>query len=170
MWTGLMAAGFSTAASGSAINSGQSFWQAVGLYLGNKVHEVFRQWDAATKTYPSKIRRVSVDATERQLHLFVDRVVQQAVETDNRVRAANTNERASAFNISVANSRVLAEIERLGNAHRALLDEQAKEEEPQLSLKQKTENFIGENKGILSVISVLIAFIGLAIRFFGSSS
>jgi hypothetical protein len=39
----------------------QIFWQAIDRYLLQKIHEIFKQWDAATGTYPSKIRLMSID-------------------------------------------------------------------------------------------------------------
>src|ERR1700677_144132 len=79
-------AGFIMAGSKFGGQQQQIFWQAIDRYLIQKVHEVFKRWDAETATYPAKIRRASIDGIERSLRKFVHGILQRGLDTDRRLR------------------------------------------------------------------------------------
>ena len=37
------------------------YWQAIDLYMRQKVHAVFKEWDVGTQSYPTATRRSSID-------------------------------------------------------------------------------------------------------------
>src|SRR5947208_808532 len=59
----------------------QIFWQAIKRYLQGKVHATFRRWDEETKSYPSELRRSSLEGTSRLMMTFVAGVMKNALET-----------------------------------------------------------------------------------------
>jgi hypothetical protein len=140
----------------------QVFWQAVDRYLMKKIHDVFKQWETGTAAYPANMRRNSIDGTERSLRRFVHQILQHSVDTDRRLRGSGYPQNIEVFDVSNSMTKAEAEIFRLSQAHRALLDEAAKDEPRNISRKQQIENFFSNNKGIMAAIGLLIAALGLA--------
>jgi hypothetical protein len=142
----------------------QVFWQAIDRYLNLKVHETFKRWEAATEAYPNVMRLRSIDGVERNLREFIQTITQHSLRTDHALRGA---ENVTYFGNG---PRAGAELLRLAQAHRALLDEKIRTETPvaaQLSRKQKVENFLSNHKGIMGGIGLLIGALGLARYFLG---
>jgi hypothetical protein len=137
----------------------QVFWQAIERYLLLKVHEIFKRWDTETGDYSNKIRLASIDGVERNLRQFVHRIIEHGLDTDRRLRGMGYPENVTHFDSSGHMSRAEAEIVRLGRAHRALFEEQIKNETaiPALTRKQRIEIFLSNHRGILSVIAILVA-------------
>ncbi len=147
----------------------QIFWQAIDRYLLQKVHEIFKRWDAETATYPAPIRLASIDGIDRHLRQFVHRIIQHALDTDRRLRGMGYPENVRHFDSSGNMSRAEAEIARLGQAHRALLEAKLKKEEPPqvrfLSWK-RLEDFYANNKGLIWLGGIAATAIAAAWRYF----
>lgn len=142
----------------------QIFWQAIGLYLNRKIHEIFGRWDAETRTYPNNMRRASIDGVEQRLQQFVVRIVKHSTDTDRRLRGRGFPEKVPAFDSTAYQSRAKAEILRVAASHRALLDQSNATQ--LLSRKQRVENYLSNHKGIMTAIALAVAVIGLVVREF----
>jgi hypothetical protein len=144
------------------------YWQAIDRYMRQKVHAVFKQWDAETKDYPLATRRASIDGVEQSLHRFVTQILQRSLATDKRLRKGGN---------PVAHSRpagqggVGGEVAYLAAAHRALIDQAIEEQKPKpavpISRKQKIEDFFSNHRGIMGAIALVVAVIGLVKYFHG---
>jgi hypothetical protein len=142
------------------------YWQAIDRYMRQKVHAVFKQWDADTKSYPLAIRRASIDGVERSLGRFVTRILQRSLETDKRLRKGGN---------PVGHSRppgqggVGGDVAYLATAHRALIDqaiEEAKVYAPK-SYWKWLETFYANNKGLTWLCTaILVPIIGLVWHYF----
>jgi hypothetical protein len=144
----------------------QIFWHAIGRYLNQKIHEVFRHWNAETKDYPLETRLASIDGVERTLASFSVNITSRGLKTAQRLR--NGDAQGHGGNLMPAPG---AEIQRLAEAHRQMLKAVVKRDAEHMvavkpeRLVKRMEKFIGEYKGIISLIGVAIAAIGLAIKF-----
>jgi hypothetical protein len=146
----------------------QIFWQAIDRYLTQKVHETFRRWNVETEAYPGQIRLTSLDGVERCLRRFTSKILGHAVDTDRRLRGEGYPESAPQYNSSGSSSRAEVEIARLSHAHRALLEEQERNERAPsvpLSRRQQLETFLSRNKGILALIGILVAVVFGVLKF-----
>jgi hypothetical protein len=139
----------------------QIFWESIDRYLIQKVHEIFKRWDAETAKYSATIRLASIDGIERHLRQFVHRIIQHSLQTDRALRGMGYPANVTQYDSSGNMSRVDAEIVRLAHAHRALLEETIKNQTtvPVLSGKQRFETFLSNHKGILSLIGILVAVV-----------
>jgi hypothetical protein len=147
----------------------QIFWQAIDRYLLQKIHEIFKQWDAATGTYPSKIRLMSIDGVERHLRQFVHTIIQHGLDTDRRLRGMGYPQNVTHYDSSGNMSRADAEVVRLAHAHRALLEEKIKKEGKQhtgSATVRWIETFYANHKGLIWLGGVVVACIGTAWKFF----
>ncbi|MFZ1963045.1 MAG: toll/interleukin-1 receptor domain-containing protein [Roseiarcus sp.] len=102
----------------------QIFWQAIGRYLNQKVHETFKRWDEATRGYPSKLRNSSLDGTSDCLHRFAATIIRHATDTDRRLRGQGFPNKVDPFDATRYHSGADAEIERLKTGHLALMPEE----------------------------------------------
>jgi hypothetical protein len=147
----------------------QVFWQAIDRYLLKKVHDIFKQWDIETAAYPTNIRKNSIDGVERSSRQFVHQILQRGADTDRRLKGGGYPENAKAFDASESMSRAEAEILRLAQSHRALLDAKIKDEDKDKTKaptrKERIENFFSNNKGIMAAVGLLIGVLGL-IKYF----
>jgi hypothetical protein len=124
----------------------QVFWQAVGRYLNQKIHEVFKRWDTETAMYPEHIRLPSIDGTERMLKQFVARIVAHGVDTDRRLRGSGYPESVSAYDGAHVEGPAMAEIGQLAHAYRNVLAEQNRKEVPKpLSPLTRSAKWIDES-------------------------
>src|ERR1700682_6427099 len=64
------------------------YWQAIDVYLRQKTHAVFTQWDADTQNYPLTTRRASIEGVEQALKRFVARILSLSLDTDKRLRGS----------------------------------------------------------------------------------
>jgi hypothetical protein len=101
----------------------QVFWQAIGRYLNQKILEAFRAWDASTSAYPLPARRSSIDGVAQRLRQFVAQVITQSTDTDRALRGAGYPEQVQPFDSASYLARMNSEISKLGDAHKALIDQ-----------------------------------------------
>jgi len=145
------------------------FWQAVGRYMDQKVHEIFWRWDAESQAYSNATRLTSLDGVERQLRVFIARVAKQAVETDRALRGGGDPRTVEAYDLGNAQGGGIALIQRLAEAHRALVKEaiveQTASKPKRVSWIKQAEQFFSDHKGIISIISLLIAVAGFTLRY-----
>lgn len=127
------------------------FWQAIGRYINQKVHEVFRRWDAETRTYPTEGRLSSLEGTERITHSFIRRLLNRARETAKRIsKSATEGSYAPVLN-------GIAEASRLAQAHRQLLKGASPAEEASFRWKWKwLEDFYSNNKGLIWLCGAIV--------------
>jgi hypothetical protein len=145
----------------------QIFWQAIDRYLLQKVHEIFKRWDAETATYPTAIRLRSLEGTDRHLRSFVHRIIRHGLDTDRRLRGMGYPENVRHYDATGNASRAEAETVRLAHAHRALLEAQTKKEaRPPLFSLKKLEVFYANNKGLIWAVGVLGTAATAAWRYF----
>jgi hypothetical protein len=139
----------------------QVFWQAVDRYLYQKIHEIYNRWDAETKSYPLDLRKSSLEGMGRNLSKFAARITQKGMETDRALRGRGFPDSVPAYDTAGCRARAEAEIHWLEDAHRALIGkiEEAVPAVPKLSRRHRIEIFLSNNKGILSVIGILVAII-----------
>src|ERR1051326_5524788 len=127
----------------------QIYWQAVDRYLMLKIHEIFQQWEAETKSYPAKARFASLTGVERTVSQFVTTVIQRALGTAQRLR----NVGGTIVATHGTASRPGAEVVRLADAHRALLKEDIKKEATSghdgKPVWNWGEKFYANNKGLI---------------------
>jgi hypothetical protein len=97
------------------------YWQAIGRYLKGKVHESFRRWDEETKSYPSAMRQSSLEGLNRILWEFVGHIMRNAYSTDQALRGRGHPKKDKAVEGTAVHANANAEIERLNQAHMALL-------------------------------------------------
>ncbi len=102
----------------------QIYWQAIGRYLNQKVHETFKRWDEATREYPSELRKSSLSGTSNCLHGFTATIIRHATDTDRRLRGQGSPQKVEPFDAKGRHAEADAEIERLKTAHLALLPEE----------------------------------------------
>jgi hypothetical protein len=148
------------------------YWQAIDRYLRQKIHAVFKQWDADTKSYPMATRRSSIDGVERSLGRFVASILQHALETDKRLRGSGHPQSVMPHIPTPGQGGGAgAEVARLAAAHRALVDQAIEEQRPKtvapISRKQKIEDFFSNHRGIMGAIALVVAIIGLVKYFHG---
>jgi len=140
----------------------QIFWEAINRYLDQKIHEIFKRWDADTAAYPTTMRKSSIAGVERILRVFVQRIIERSVDTDRRVRGAGYPQDVTPFDSTGNMSKAHFEILRLAEAHRALVDEKITKEAAlpaQLSRKQRIETFLSNHRGILTVVGIGVAVV-----------
>jgi hypothetical protein len=140
------------------------YWQAIDLYLRQKVHAVFKQWDIETRSYALATRRASVDGAARILGLFVADVLVRSLETDKRLRGDGMPYVPPAGHAQGGSG---ADMVRLLEAHRALVDQEIEEQKRKASgLWKWIETFYAENKGLIWFGGALIAVVSAAVHFF----
>ncbi len=99
----------------------QLYWQSVRKYLTDQVHAIFTRWDVDTKSYPGELRRSSLEGTANTLRRFVTRVINQATDTDQRLRGRGFPKNVQPYNSSAHHSHANVEIERLKKSHMELI-------------------------------------------------
>jgi hypothetical protein len=97
------------------------YWQAIGRYLNQKIHEVFRRWDTETSSYPSKLRSGSLDGVDHLLKRFVAKIVTLANDTALRLKARGYPQNVTPYNSTGYHSAANVEIIRLVEAHKSLM-------------------------------------------------
>jgi hypothetical protein len=142
------------------------YWQAIDLYMRQKVHAVFKEWDVGTQSYPMAVRRSSIDGVEQSLGRFVVSTLQHALQTDKRLRGDGN---PVGHSPPPGKGGVGAEVARLATAHRALIDQAAvqtaKTETPR-SYWKWLEALYANNKGLIWFIGVAVAVVTFAVHFF----
>jgi hypothetical protein len=147
----------------------QIFWQAISAYLNQKIHEMFKRWDAETRSYPDSIRRPSIERVERNLRQFVSQIIGHSVETDRRLRGSGFPESVQLFDASRFLGQANAEIVQLGQAHRLLIDESLKKLEAKTrvaKIAKWIEDFYANQKGLIWLVGVLGSVFIAVFRFF----
>ena len=109
----------------------QIFWQALNRYLLAKIHETFKQWDTGTAQYSVATRLLSLDGVQRLLHEFVHCVAQKAQDTDQRLRGQGHPQTVTPYDGSRHMNAAHAQIDRIAQAHKALLAVMATQERRQ---------------------------------------
>ena len=143
----------------------RSFWRSVEKYLVDKAHGIFAQWDGATKGYPEKSRRSSLEGIGHELRDFTRRIMERAVTTDRALRGNGNPQSVEKYNATGHHSHVNAEIFRLVAAHGTLIE---KSRDLPLRLRERIENYLANHKGIIGLIGLLVAiFLGGAKLFLG---
>jgi len=126
--------------------------QAIDRYLLLKVHEIFQLWETETKGYSARTRLASITGVERALGRFVTTVTQRSLETAARLRnVSGTIVAAGQHHVGTPPG---AEVMRLAQAHRALLEEEIKREAAALVPDGKAwvgwlEKFHKNNPGLI---------------------
>ena len=100
----------------------QRYWQAIDRYLVAKVHEVFQKWDEETRSYTESKRRSSIEGTDKLLRGFVSAIIKKATDTDRRLRGRGFPDKVPVYNASGERSHANAEISRLADSHRSLIE------------------------------------------------
>jgi hypothetical protein len=145
----------------------QVFWQALQRYLSQKVSEIYKRWDADTRTYQPAIRKSSLDGTERLLNQFAARVMVRATETDRALRGGGDPRNVMEYDHRPQSGRISYEIGMLAQAHRLLLGKKDLKGEPLLRAQRKwLETFYAENKGLIWAAGLLLTGAATAFRFF----
>ena len=88
---------------------------------------------------------------------FVARIIKHAVKTDRGLRGRGHPKSVEEFNASRFHSAANAEIERLKAAHLALIPASKMTR----SLVRRLEGFFSSWRGIISIISILLALLGI---------
>jgi hypothetical protein len=134
-----------------------------------KIHEKFKEWEASTAGYPIPMRLTSINGVEQLLLQFVSRIAGRSADTNRRLRGLKEEESVTHYNPGGNMSKAATEVHRLARAHRALLDQQIKSEAAVVIIprRQKIETFLSNHKGILSLIGICVAIIGLLLRGLG---
>jgi hypothetical protein len=96
----------------------QVFWHAIGNYLDQKIHEIFKRWDAETREYPNAIRRTTIERVELYLKQFTAHVIAKGVDTDLRLRSSGRLEDVSPYDAAGIQARSDCKITQLGQVHR----------------------------------------------------
>ncbi len=99
----------------------QFYWSSIDRYLKTYIQESMKLWDAETVSYPSSLRRSSLDATEGMLISFSSQVIANATKTDRRLRGNGYPDQVPVYNSSGSASAAKAEAMRMAEAHRMLL-------------------------------------------------
>jgi hypothetical protein len=139
------------------------YWSSVGKHLVDRVHG-FRQWENECAAYPPDLKRSALDALERSLNGYIARVIQKAVSTDQALRGHGDPASVPTYNSSGTHSRANVEVIRLKAAHLALIPTVNVTANP--SLLKRTEEHFTKWRGVYAGVSLLLAAIGLAIKFF----
>ena len=143
------------------------YWQAIDLYMRQKVHAVFKEWDVGTQSYPTATRRSSIDGVEQSLGRFVVSTLQHALETDKRLRGSGN---PVGHHLPPGQGGVGAEVGRLAMAHRALIDRATADQIPKMETQRSywkwLETFYTNNKGLIWFVGVAIAIGSFAVHFF----
>jgi hypothetical protein len=146
------------------------FWQAVGRYLAQKAHEVFRRWESETSAYPMDKRLVSLDGTGRITETFARKVLSRARETATAVSRGKLD-----MGYSPA-LQAIAEVSRLTQAHRDLLQGAAaiSDAPPPKGIWKWIEDFYANNKGLIWLSGIvaggIMGGIALSLKIFGLPS
>jgi hypothetical protein len=133
------------------------YWDAIGRYLNLKVHEAFRRWDTETLSYPRTTRRESIDGVQVLLHGFVGRIISESIRTDRALRGGGHPASVPPHDASGPHSGAGAEIRRLAEAHRLLIDQIAEKDvliAPSISWSKRIENLHADHKGKIYFIIV----------------
>ncbi len=139
--------------------------RSVGKHLIDRVHRGFQQWEAACIGYPPHLKSCSLDAVEGALKGYATRIIEKAIETDRALRGHGNPQSVEPYNGTGHHSRANVEILRLKEAHAALLPKEAAKVE-RISWLKKVEEHFTKWRGVYAGIGLLIALLGLAIRFF----
>lgn len=140
------------------------YWSSVGKHLVDQVHKGFRQWKNECADYPPKLKLSALNALETSLNGYIARVMQNAVTTDAALRGRGDPSSAPVYNSTGTHSRANVEVIRLKAAHLALIP--IEEAKPKPSLPKRIEEHFTKWRGVYGGVSLLIALIGLAIKFF----
>jgi len=100
----------------------QRYWQAIDRYLVAKVHDVFQKWDEETRSYTESKRRSCIEGTDKLLRGFVSAIIKKATDTDRRLRGRGFPDKVPVYNSSGEHSHANAEISRLADSHRSLIE------------------------------------------------
>jgi hypothetical protein len=140
------------------------YWQAIDVYLRQKTHAIFKQWDSDSKSYPLTTRRASIDGVEQTLKRFVARILSLSLNTEKRLRG-NGNPYIPSSDQTYSGG----EISYLAAAHRALIDQAIEEQKAQTprSYWKWLEAFYANNKGLTWLCTaILVPVIGFAWHYF----
>jgi hypothetical protein len=127
------------------------YWQAIARYLNQKIHEVFRRWEAETSSYPGGLRLSSLNGIELSLRQFVAKIVALANDTAIRLKGRGYPESVTPFNSTGFHSGANVEILRLVDSHRSLMAGKTTgaSESNKSSVSKWIENFYTDNKGLI---------------------
>jgi hypothetical protein len=134
------------------------YWQAIERCLIKETHAAFQKWEEQTASYPSAIRRASLEGTGTLLRQFVASTIARALDTDRRLRGQGYPDKVQVRDTSAQHSRANAEIVRLVEAHRGLLE--GAEPKAQFWSFQQVNEFGTRNRGTLTVVAIVIAIVG----------
>lgn len=98
------------------------YWLAIGRYLDGMVHETFQKWNEETGSYKASKRQSSIEGTVVLLRGFVSAIIERATETDRRLRGRGFPDKVPVYNASGERSHANAEISRLADSHRSLIE------------------------------------------------
>ena len=141
------------------------YWQAVARYLIGKAHAVVGKWDEATRGYPLDKRTSSLDGTGALLRSFTSDTIQRAVKTDRALRGGGNPESVHPYNASGEHSRTNAEISRLVESNKSLIEGAAVPGPPRLPFKI-FEDLQLRYPGTLVIAGLLVALVALAASVF----
>lgn len=147
----------------------QIFWQCIERYLIQKIHEIFKRWDAEVARYSPAIRLTSIDGVERHVRVFIHKINALSLETDRRLRGQGYPQSVEQFNSAPQVSRAEAELGRLAHAHRLLLEGEVKQDLAKgkpLLLWKWLEDFYANNRGLIWLVGILITVSGIIYRLF----
>jgi hypothetical protein len=146
----------------------QIYWSSVSKHLVDSVHKSFRQWETECAAYPRNLKLSALNALETALNGYIVRVMETAVRTDQALRGRGNPASAPAYNSSGTHSRANVEVVRLKAAHLALIppaEVTAKPPLPRRLLRAVEEHFT-RWRGVYTGVGILIAVVGLAVKFF----
>ncbi|MDP3740082.1 MAG: hypothetical protein Q8R02_22045 [Hyphomonadaceae bacterium] len=132
------------------------YWLAIGRYLTQEIHSVFRKWDTATINYPAIRRFSALDGAEGLLLSFITQTIERAVDTDKRLRGRGFPRDVVLYNASREHSHANAQTYRLAQSHRMLGVESVPA--PKRSALQLIETLGTKYRGTIAIIALLVAF------------
>jgi hypothetical protein len=132
-----------------------------GIVFQGQIQDIY--W-SSVGNYPPDLRRSVLDALERSLNGYIARVMQTAVRTDQALRGHGDPASVPTYNSSGTHSRANVEVVRLKAAHLALIPTAKPAGRP--SLLKRTEEHFTKWRGVYAGVSLLMAVIGLVIKFF----
>jgi hypothetical protein len=134
----------------------ERYWGAIRRYLSERVHETIAKWDERTKPYPARLRRSSIDGTEILLRQFAAAIIKASTDTDRRLRGRGFPNNVPPYNASAEHSHANAEIFRLVEAQKALID-------PATARRSSLQHIEAVLANFPVTITLLLGLAGLAV-------
>ena len=139
------------------------YWRSVGKYLLDRVHKIFADWSAACASYPLEKQILSLETTAAAARTFVSQTIQTGKSTDKALRGRGFPDSVQEYYASGPHVEANAEIERMKDAHLALLV--VPTTETLKSLPKRIEEFLVTWKGMCTAFGLLIAAVSFIARF-----